>query len=153
MKIRKKRFLFVLALTLSFVLAACGNASPSPDTSSTADETETMSETLQTEEPAEDASSEPQEEPETTAPETVETDAKSGNVLIAYFSHNGNTEEVAQMIAEYTGGALAEIQRAEEYGDLQAEAEAEILDGVHRDHNSLYYPRRKRLLQNHSDHL
>lgn len=35
------------------------------------------------------------------------------------------------MIAEYTGGTLAEIQRAEEYGDLQEEAEAEILDGVH----------------------
>ena len=35
------------------------------------------------------------------------------------------------MIAEYTGGTLAEIQRVEEYGDLQEEAEAEILDGAH----------------------
>ena len=76
-------------------------------------------------------SEEPTEEPETTEPETVETDTNGGNVLIAYFSHTGNTEKVAQMIAEYTGGTLAEIQRAEEYGDLQEEAEAEILDGVH----------------------
>lgn len=53
------------------------------------------------------------------------------NVLVAYFSNTGNTEEVAQVIAEYTGGTLAEIQRAEEYGDLQEEAEAEILNGVH----------------------
>lgn len=68
-------------------------------------------------------------EPETT--ETVETDANGGNVLIAYFSLTGNTEEVAQKIAEYTGGTLAEIQRVEEYGDLQEEAEVEILDGVH----------------------
>lgn len=70
-------------------------------------------------------------EPETTEPETAETDANGGNILIAYFSYTGNTEEVAQMIAEYTGGDLAEIERAEEYGDLQEEAEAEILDGVH----------------------
>lgn len=126
MKIRKNLLLFVLALTLSFVLAACGNSSPSADTSSTVDETETVSETLQTEESAEDASEESTEEPE-----TAETDADGGNVLIAYFSHTGNTEEVAQMIAEYTGGNLAEIQRAEEYGDLQEEAEVEILDGVH----------------------
>lgn len=70
-------------------------------------------------------------ESETTEPKTAETDADGGNILIAYFSYTGNTEEVAQMIAEYTGGNLAEIQRAEEYGDLQEEAEAEILDGVH----------------------
>lgn len=70
-------------------------------------------------------------EAETTEPETAETDTNGGNILIAYFSYTGNTEEVAQMIAEYTGGDLAEIQRAEEYGDLQEEAEVEILDGVH----------------------
>lgn len=62
---------------------------------------------------------------------SVETDANDGNILIAYFSHTGNTEEAAQMIAEYTGGDLAEIQRAEEYENLQEDAEEEILDGVH----------------------
>lgn len=62
---------------------------------------------------------------------TSESDSTGENILIAYFSHTGNTEEAAQIIAEYTGGNLAEIQRAEEYGDLQEEAEAEILDGVH----------------------
>lgn len=55
----------------------------------------------------------------------------AGSILVAYFSHTGNTREAAQMIAEYTGGDLAEIKRAEEYGDLQEEAEVEILDGVH----------------------
>lgn len=131
MKIRKSILLLTSLLALSFVLAACGNNNPSAETSSAADETETMTERLQTEEPTEDVSEEPTEEPEITEPETVETDTNGGNVLIAYFSHTGNTEKVAQMIAEYTGGTLAEIQRAEEYGDLQEEAEAEILDGVH----------------------
>ncbi len=131
MKIRKSILLLTLMLALSFVLAACGNSNSSAETASAADETETVTETLQTEEPAEDVSEEPTEEPEITEPETAETDADGGNVLVAYFSYTGNTKEVAQIIAEYTGGDLAEIQRAEEYGDLQEEAEAEILDGVH----------------------
>lgn len=128
MKIRKNLLLFVLALTLSFVLAACGNSNPSAETSSAADEPETVTETSQTEESTEDVS---EESPEAMEPESAETEANGGNVLIAYFSHTGNTEEVAQKIEEYTGGTLAEIQRAEEYGDLQEEAEVEILDGVH----------------------
>lgn len=131
MKIRKSILLLTIMLALSFVLAACGNSNSSAETASAADETETVTEALQTEEPAEDVSEEPTEEPETTEPETAETDADGGNVLVAYFSYTGNTKEVAQIIAEYTGGDFAEIQRAEEYGDLQEEAEAEILDGVH----------------------
>lgn len=131
MKIRKSILLLTLMLALSFVLAACGNSNSSAETASAADETETVTEALQTEEPAEDVSEEPTEEPEITETETAETDADGGNVLVAYFSHTGNTKEAAQIIAEYTGGDLAEIQRAEEYGDLQEEAEAEILDGVH----------------------
>ena len=121
----------MLVVAFSFVLAACGNNNSSAESSSAANETEAATETLQTEEPIQDVSEEPTEEPETTESEIAETDVNGGNVLIAYFSHTGNTEEAAQMIAEYTGGTLAEIQRAEEYGDLQEEAEAEILDGVH----------------------
>lgn len=64
-------------------------------------------------------------------PSPVADESGENNILVAYFSHTGNTEEAAQKIAGYTGGTLAEIQRAEEYGDLQEEAEAEILDGVH----------------------
>lgn len=60
-----------------------------------------------------------------------DTSEDNGGILIAYFSHTGNTKEAAQMIAEYTGGELAEIKRAEEYGDLQEEAEVEIQDGIH----------------------
>lgn len=126
MKIKKSILLLTLVMALSFVLAACGNNSSSAETFSAADETETITESLQTEESTDEVSVEPTEEQE-----TAETDENDGSVLIAYFSYTGNTEEVAQMIAEYTGGDLAEIQRAEEYGDLQEEAEAEILDGVH----------------------
>lgn len=50
----------------------------------------------------------------------------SSNILVAYYSYTGNTEEFANIIAEETGGTLFEIQRAEEYSDLYEEAEEEI---------------------------
>lgn len=71
------------------------------------------------------------EEQEASESEKESTDTYDKNILIAYFSETGNTEEAAQQIAEYTGGDLAKIERTEEYGDLYEEAEAEILDGVH----------------------
>ena len=37
------------------------------------------------------------------------------DTLIVYFSHSGNTEAVAQQIADITGGTLAEIQRIDNY--------------------------------------
>ena len=54
----------------------------------------------------------------------------SANVLVAYFSQTGTTERVARQIAEYTNGDLAEIERAQPYGNLQSEAKAEIDDGT-----------------------
>lgn len=52
------------------------------------------------------------------------------NVLVAYVSQTGTTRRVAQQIAEYTGGDLAEIRRAQPYGNLQTEAKAEIDNGT-----------------------
>ena len=46
--------------------------------------------------------------------ETSETDT---NILIAYFSWSGNTETVAQIIAEQTGGDLFAIEPATPYTD------------------------------------
>ena len=41
--------------------------------------------------------------------------APAGKVLVAYFSHSGNTREVARQIAETTGGELFEIVPAKPY--------------------------------------
>ena len=110
----------VLIFAIAFMLAACSAGGPtfstSPGLSSTA---ENESSAGQEDETSGETSA---------APEDTQTE---GNILIAYFSHTGNTEEVARQIADLTGGTLAEIQRAEEYDDLQEEAEAEILGGVH----------------------
>lgn len=112
-----------LALALVLALSACtaGNApaqSAAPATTAPATAAPTVAAT-------------PSPQPEETATPTPTPDAPAqGNVLVAYFSHTGNTEAVAEQIAERTGGTLAQIQRAEEYADLQQEAEEEILQGV-----------------------
>lgn len=118
MKTRKNLLLLVLILAFSFVLTACGSDTSSSSEADQSQGTESAEESGTT-------------EPEAGEPETAKEDINDGNILIAYFSHTGNTEEVAQRIAEYTGGDLARIRRTEEYGDLQEEAEVEILDGVH----------------------
>ena len=50
-------------------------------------------------------------------PETPETPAEESNVLVAYFSATGNTERVANAIAEATGGDLFELTPAAPYTD------------------------------------
>jgi len=107
MKAKRNLLLWIMVLALTFALGACGSRSDSADSSST---DTNVSESAVTEGTPESAGS---------------------KALVAYFSNTGNTEEVAQRIAEDTGADLAEIQRAEEYGDLNEEAEAEILEGVH----------------------
>ena len=63
--------------------------------------------------------------------ENVSSDNETQSTLIAYFSYTGNTEEVAQQIAEQTGGTLVEIERATPYEDASEEGEEEIENNVH----------------------
>ena len=117
-KSRKNILLFVLSFVLCFSLTACGGNNTAVGAMSTG-ETEAMKETTSTEKISEDTE------------EAVRADENEKNILVAYFSHTGNTEKVAQTIAEYTGGDLAEIERAEEYEDVYKEGEVEIKDGIH----------------------
>ena len=57
--------------------------------------------------------------PDVPAPDTSgdESAAGTGNVLVVYFSASGNTEAVANYIAEAAGGDLFEITPAEPYTD------------------------------------
>lgn len=66
------------------------------------------------------AQNEAQEEPdEDTSQDNTDgaSDAGSGNVLVVYYSATGNTEEVANIIAETTGGDLFELEPADPYTD------------------------------------
>ncbi len=76
--------------------------------------------------------SDEQPQPETSAaaaPNTETSTRTDNHILIAYFSHTGNTEKLAQMIADETGGDLFAIQPEnpypEDYDTLLDQAKAE----------------------------
>ena len=104
----------LLTLILVFALAACSAGTPSSPDSNPA---------------GQDAADAGDAVPDGSAAPSPDAQA-GGDILVAYFSYTGNTEAVAQQIASLTGGTLAQIERAEDYGDLQQEAEAEIKDGA-----------------------
>ena len=109
----------LLALAMALSLAACGNSGTQENTSeppasvsgSTTEETPAPTDT---EAPAEEPAEEPSEEPAESETPTTED---SSSVLIAYFSWSGNTEQVAQIIQQETGGDLFEIAPATAYTD------------------------------------
>ncbi len=100
--------LLMMVLSMVFLFTACSGGGNSSGTQSE-NTTEASS--------ASDAST------DTAADDTAKAD---GNILVAYYSYTGNTEAVAKQIADLTGGDLAEIQRKEDYQDLQTDAKEEI---------------------------
>lgn len=103
-----KRWISVaMALLMTVTLAACGqtgNETASPSTpleSESATSSQTPAAESLSPAPTESSSLPAQEDP------SISSD---GNVLVAYFSWSGNTQEMATYIAEQTGGDLLEIQ-------------------------------------------
>ena len=107
MKTWKRLFSCLLAGAMALSLAACGG-----DSSSTDDQTAEVQTQEETTSPADTST-------DTAAPEDSggDTAADSGNVLVVYYSATGNTETVANYIAEATGGDIFEITPAEPYTD------------------------------------
>ena len=105
MKTWKRLFSCLLAGAMALSLAACGGDSSSTDDQTT--EAQTQEETTS---PADTST-------DTAAPEDSggDTAADNGNVLVVYYSATGNTETVANYIAEATGGDIFEITPAEPY--------------------------------------
>ena len=105
MKTWKRLFSCLLAGAMALSLAACGG-----DSSSTDDQTAEVQTQEETTSPADTST-------DTAAPEDSggDTAADSGNVLVVYYSATGNTETVANYIAEATGGDIFEITPAEPY--------------------------------------
>ena len=105
MRTWKRLFSCLLAGAMALSLAACGG-SDSAASGQTAEE-QTQEETTS---PADTST-------DTAAPEDSggESTAESGNVLVVYYSATGNTETVANYIAEATGGDIFEITPAEPY--------------------------------------
>lgn len=102
----KKLTALFLSLAMVLSLAACGNSS-SNETS--APETSAPSASSETQEPstAPESTEEPSSQPE--------TEGEAGGTLVVYYSATGNTEQVANYIANITGGDLFELEPAEPY--------------------------------------
>ena len=114
----KKWTSLLLALAMALSLAACGNSNqentPEPPASVSGSTAEETSDPTGTEPPAEEPTEAPSEEP---ASSETPAAGDSTSVLIAYFSWSGNTEQVAQIIQQETGGDLFEIAPATAYTD------------------------------------
>jgi len=98
MKTKLSAILLTLLLILS--LAACKGNTTAPETTAQPETT----------------AAQPQDE---TSEETTEntTEAKTGKVLVVYFSATGTTKGVAEKIANITGADLYEIKPAQAYTD------------------------------------
>ena len=96
----KKGIAAILSLVMALSLAACGSTQATPTEVSAPKPVETTAS-------VEDAST----ETETVAPETEE----GGKTLVVYYSASGNTERVAQTIADTTGGDLFELTPVQPY--------------------------------------
>lgn len=94
----KKLLSLVLSMTLVFSLAACSGGTTSREDGSS--------------ESSVSSSEAPAAAEETFGAEAPE---EAGGTLVAYFSWSGNTEQVAQYIAEQTGGDLFKIEPAAPY--------------------------------------
>ena len=72
----------------------------------------------------------------------------SKKILVVYFSHSGNTKEIANQIKELTGGDIFEIQPAKAYpSDYQA-----CVDQAKKEINANYKPTLKTKLKNISSY-
>ena len=111
----KKWTSLLLALAMALSLAACGSSGTQENTS---EPPASVSGSITEETPAPTGTETPAEEPsEEPAESEMSTTGDSSSVLIAYFSWSGNTEQVAQIIQQETGGDLFEIAPATPYTD------------------------------------
>lgn len=121
MNLMKRTLSLLLSLVMVLSLTACSGSGDgsSSQVSSAAPESSAA------ESSASESSSEASSEISSEAPSSSEVSsqvqagetASGSNVLVVYYSATGNTEQVAQYIADSTGGDLFEIQPVEPYTD------------------------------------
>ena len=104
---RKRGFLLITACILAVgMLAGCGNRSGQEE-SKTQSNIETAPENESSSATTEEDSAEVQ----------IDDDETEGKTLVVYFSATGNTKNVAEVIAETTGGELFELEPVVPYTD------------------------------------
>lgn len=108
MKAKKIISMILMGAMAVSLLAGCGSGADNS-------EKEETSQTSQTNETAAEETG--AEESQDSAQASADTETETGKTLVVYYSATGNTENVANVIAETTGGDLFELEPAEPYSD------------------------------------
>jgi flavodoxin len=74
----------------------------------------------------------------------AQASSASNKILVAYFSHSGNTRVIAQQIREATGGYIFEIQPVKDYPDDYQT----VVEQAKKEINSNYKPALKTKVKN-----
>ena len=112
----KRAISVLLSLTMLFSLTACGgNGNSSSQASSSAPESSAAESSAS--QPSSSSESEVSSQAPSSSQAQSEDTGSGSSVLVVYYSATGNTAQVAQYIADSTGGDLFEIQPVEPYTD------------------------------------
>lgn len=132
MRVKKILSMCLVGVTAVSLLAGCssGNSGQSGDaqqetqteaqsTNAAQNEADTSSESAPdtAAQDGADAAAEADTTAESDTEEVTDNVSDTGNVLVVYYSATGNTEEVANMIADTTGGDIFELEPTEPYTD------------------------------------
>ena len=121
MKAKKLLSIFLIGVSAVSLLAGCssGNSSQEIASEDTAQEDtrEEASEGTDQSDTQEAAGEDTEEAAGEEGQETESSGTADGNVLVVYYSATGNTEGVANTIADITGGDLFELEPVEPYTD------------------------------------
>lgn len=109
MKVKKLLSMILIGTAAVGLLAGCGSSAGTGQDTAAGDAARSA--------PQEAVSTDEAEETADNTADTSDTADGSGNVLVVYYSATGNTEAVANMIAEATGGDTFEVVPAEPYTD------------------------------------
>lgn len=122
MKAKKVISMFLAGVMALGLLAGCSSTAEDSQTNETQQETQNeadttangdgQTDTTETTDHAEEANTE-----EGAGTETEASADESGKTLVVYYSATGNTETVANAIAEATGGELFKLEPSEPYTD------------------------------------
>lgn len=121
MKAQKLLSIFLIGVSAVSLLAGCSSGSSSQESASEdtaqADTQEEASEETDQSDTQEAAGEDTEEAAEEEGQETEASGTADGNVLVVYYSATGNTQNVANIIADITGGDLFELEPVEPYTD------------------------------------
>ncbi len=108
---RKRGFLLMtVCILIVGMLAGCGAGSGQ-------DESQTQSNTGAASENESSAATTEEDSAEASSEAEIDGDGTQGITLVVYFSATGNTERVAEVIADTTGGELFELEPVDPYTD------------------------------------